>query len=204
MTHTLGLARRLVEKNCFVVFISSNLVFDGARPKRRPDEPVCPQTEYGRQKAEVEAGLATWPNQTAIVRLTKVVHADMALLKGWIQVLKERKRISAFGDSVCSPIGLDATVGAIATLADRQLSGIWHLSGASDMTYFELARCLAKALHLDQDLVDSLPVRDALNPEHLPRYSTLDATRSERELGFQVLDPAVVIERIFAHEPKRP
>src|SRR4029077_13292605 len=58
VVQTLHLARRLAEQNCFVVFISTNLVFDGAKPFRRQDDPTCPRTEYGRQKAEVEAALA--------------------------------------------------------------------------------------------------------------------------------------------------
>ena len=57
VTRTLALLEGLAQKGTFVVFISSNLVFDGSKPGRQADEPVCPRTEYGRQKAEAEAAL---------------------------------------------------------------------------------------------------------------------------------------------------
>ena len=53
----LALAAMLASQGVYVVFLSSNQVFDGTRPHRLGSEPTSPQTVYGRQKAEVESRL---------------------------------------------------------------------------------------------------------------------------------------------------
>jgi dTDP-4-dehydrorhamnose reductase len=101
---TLRLTEKLLAADVFVVFISSNLVFDGDRPLRRPDEATCPMTEYGRQKAAVESEFASFGNRVAIVRLTKVANPHWALVLGWKQAARSGQLVEAFGDFVCAPI----------------------------------------------------------------------------------------------------
>lgn len=75
---TVELARRRQAGGAFVVFLSSNQVFDGRQPERRHDAPPCPINEYGRQKAETEQRL----EGCAVLRLTKVVTPPLATHDG--------------------------------------------------------------------------------------------------------------------------
>jgi dTDP-4-dehydrorhamnose reductase len=203
VTHTLELAQRLLEKNCFVVVISSNLVFNGAKPCCPPEEPFSPRTEYGRQKAQLEASLTTLGDRVGIVRLTKVMHAGLPLIRGWKQALGEGKQITPFTDFLCSPITLDATVRIIATVAENELGGVWQLSASSDISYAEVAQHLVCHWKYDPALIQPLLARDTANLEHLPSYTTLDASKSEKTLGFEILDPVSVLDQaLLFHETK--
>ena len=71
VVRTLDLIRDLVEAETFVVFLSTNLVFDGSRPQRRGDEPLSPKMEYGRQKAEVEEALRPDRTPRALDRIER-------------------------------------------------------------------------------------------------------------------------------------
>ena len=51
---TLIVAEKLVANGAFLVFLSTSQVYDGSLPFRKASDAVCPQTEYGRQKAFVE------------------------------------------------------------------------------------------------------------------------------------------------------
>jgi len=62
---------RLQVQGSFVIFLSSNQVFDGTTPYRHSDEAVCPLNEYGRQKAAFENWLLGRSKPAAILRLTK-------------------------------------------------------------------------------------------------------------------------------------
>src|SRR5690606_13067764 len=75
---TIAVAQRLLDRGAHLVYLSSNQVFDGSKPKRRGDEPTCPRSEYGRQKAHVEQALSG--QRACIVRLTKVLGSGPALL----------------------------------------------------------------------------------------------------------------------------
>lgn len=52
------LAKNLQREGTFVIYLSTNQVFDGSVPFRSPHDPCCPITEYGRQKAEAERRLS--------------------------------------------------------------------------------------------------------------------------------------------------
>ena len=71
---TVKVARHLHEAGSDVVYLSSNLVFEGNRPFMPAEAECGPVTEYGRQKAEVERILLGELERVAVVRLTKVVN----------------------------------------------------------------------------------------------------------------------------------
>jgi dTDP-4-dehydrorhamnose reductase len=196
--NTLELARRLSARGCFVVFISSNLVFDGSRPNRKPDEPLCPQNEYGSQKAEAEKGLSELGCPAAIVRLTKVFHPGLPVIQKWIGLLDKSQPVHPFTDMICSPIALDATINAIAQVAGRRKNGIWHLSGSKDISYANIARQIARLRNCQPDLVQPASAKEAGYPESLPAHSTLDASKAQQELGFEILRPEAVIAQTLS------
>ena len=193
---TVRLAERLVEQGAFVVFLSSNAVFDGSKPLRSPNEPVCPMTEYGRQKADAEVELRSLRDRCAIVRLTKVFHGGLALLQGWLGDLRNQKAISPYSDYVCAPISLEAVVRAIGMVVENELAGVWQLSARTDVAYDGIARTLARLNKLDESLIRPIAARQTANLEHVPQYSTMDASQSEASLGFRIPDPLEVINTL--------
>lgn len=197
VSQTAALAKRLIEAGVFVVFPSSNYVFDGTRPLRRADEPVGPRSEYGRQKAEVEVQLLKYPGRTAVVRLNKVFHGQMPLIQDWIRQLKSNSVIRPFRNLFYAPIPLDLTVWTLGEIALRQAAGIWHLSAREDVSYEYVARQLAELHRASPTLIE--PADGPENAEEkAPQFTSLDCSRLERELGVRVPAPAETIRRYFA------
>ena len=79
---TIELIKRLSSINTYVLFLSTNQVFDGKHPNRKPDASRNPISEYGRQKAEVEIFIGSIPN-AGVLRLSKVILPDLELLIKW-------------------------------------------------------------------------------------------------------------------------
>ncbi len=183
VVRTLELARRLADSGAFVVFLSTNHVFDGNEVCQLADAPVSPRTEYGRQKAEAEAGFTGLGSQTAIVRLTKVFHPKLPLLLSWERELSAEHPIRAFSDYYCSPILLSQIVTGITRIATEKRPGIWQFSGPDDVSYAQLAQWYARAWH-KESLVTSGPTPSGML-EHLPAHTTLDASRAANELSLQ-------------------
>ncbi len=194
---TTCLIRQLVEAGTFVVFLSTNLVFDGQKPRRPAADEQCPLVEYGRQKAEVERALRAWPQKTAVVRLTKVIHAELSLLKNWNQALGANQHIRAFSNYICAPVNLATVVAGIARIATRQLSGIWQFSAPADMAYADIARHLAKRLGRDPSLVQAVPA-PADSVEQAPAHTSLDASRAEKELGLKFPEGPAVLDEVLS------
>jgi len=176
--NTILLARRLAEQGIFVIFPSSNLVFDGTEPFKEPDDPVKPCTEYGRQKAETEQALLELGDMCAIVRFTKIIDEETPLISRWCNDLVNGREIRPFSDMVLSPVPLELAVAVMLELAAVKMSGIWQVSGVQDISYEELAFHLAKRLRADPGLVRPVKAADSgMQFECIPRHTTLDCSR---------------------------
>ena len=186
VTGTVTLARLLTAKGIFTVFPSSNMVFDGARPNCRSDEPVCPCTEYGRQKALAEQQLSSLGDRVAIVRFTKILSPNLPLIAGWIQALRSGHEVYPFSDMVMAPVPVTFAVEVLRQIAERHLPGVFHVSGDPDVSYAEVARHLASRLGADPALV--VPVSSesrGLPARAIAKHTTLATSRIRSVLGMQ-------------------
>lgn len=185
--NTMQLARKLLSSGTRIVYLSSNAVFDGKAAE--PDEHAirCPSTEYGRQKAAVEEGLLALPGSTdaiAIVRLAKVLSPVSGQAAEFKKRLASGERCPAFDDLRMSPISLSNVSAALALVAAGEYTGIFHISGAQEITYAELARCMASTIGADPGLVQPVSSTAAgatvlFRPEH----PALGMTRTSSILG---------------------
>jgi len=202
VTQTLTLIERLLARGVHVLFLSTNQVFDGETPHVAPDARACPVSEYGRQKAEVEAELRRRMSRgeaVAILRLGKVVASAMPLVEGWIEKLAAGSPISAFRDMPLAPVPIDLAAKAIGAVMDDRASGIFQLTGSRDTTYAEVAHFLVRRLGADPKLVVEVSARDAGQPEgSTPRHTTLDSSALVERYGLKVPDVWEVIEQLIA------
>jgi dTDP-4-dehydrorhamnose reductase len=196
VTATVELAKRLVEAGTFVVFLSTNLVFDGSVPLVPADHPVNPQTAYGQQKAEAEqALLALAPDSVAIVRLTKVLNRGFPLFQSWIDSLRAHRPIHPFADLYLAPISLPFATAVVAQVAQQRLRGIIQASAKDDLSYAEVAYRLAEKLHLNTNLIDPVSCQTA-GVTYAPRHTTL-ATDRLQGLGMHPPDAGQVIDQLW-------
>ncbi len=186
-----ALGRILMEKGAFLIFPSSNLVFDGTSRSPRPEDPPVPACEYGRQKARAEKELLALGADVAVVRLTKVVHAGMPLLRKWAASLRREQPIHPYADLTFSPLPLDFVPMAFDRVAEKRLAGITQLSGSGEITYTEFALALARRLGVTNRLVQ--PV---LDPGGGRGFSTLDTSRATHELGLAAPDVFQTVETL--------
>ena len=136
---TVTLAKLFALRGSHLLLLSTNQVFDGSQPSRKVSEAVCPINMYGRQKAEAERLILEVP-RSAVIRLTKVVHPDLPLIKQWQSNLQSGLPIEAFADLNIAPITLEDVVVRIDNLIRNQETGIFHLSGKHNISYYCFAR----------------------------------------------------------------
>jgi dTDP-4-dehydrorhamnose reductase len=194
--NTIALARRLVSLGTFVVFTSTNLVFDGEEARYATCAKPHPTSEYGRQKEEAERALLALGPRVAVVRLTKVLAAEMPLIGRWVEALKAGRPVEAFTDLICAPIPVDFVVEGLVRIGTQQKGGLFHLSGADEVSYADLARSLARRLGVDSALVrPTTSTAAGVTLQSLPKHSSLDPREAEATLSLQAPRLDAVIER---------
>lgn len=192
------LATTLAVAGASIVFLSTNLVYDGSRPFCKAEEPVCPTTEYGRQKALAESELLKLGTMPTIVRLTKVISSEMPLFTGWLRSLKSHTVIHPFLDLRIAPIALDFAVKVLHCVGERRMSGIVHVSGAEDISYAHIAAYLAQRLRVNPDLVQPIAAsQSGIVLETIPLHTTLDTTRLRQECALEPPDMKTTINTVF-------
>jgi dTDP-4-dehydrorhamnose reductase len=196
VTATSALAKKLADSGAFIVFASSNAVFDGLQPHRLPEDATDPRSEYGRQKAVAEKEVLSLG--AGIVRLTKVFGATVPLFEGWLSSLRSHQPIHPFADMVMAPVPAEFAAQALLAVGRRRAAGITQVSGQVDVTYADAAGFGARLTESDQQLVQPVSYRSAgIEPQDVPEHTTLDTTRLRDEL---CLEPPLVwttIERSF-------
>jgi len=158
---TLKLITKLVREGTKIIYLSSNHVFDGETPLKKYDSIRNPVNEYGRQKAETESIIEKKSN-IFILRLTKVVHKDLAIIKQWVSQLKLGKEIFAFYDMSISPIDINVVLDKIDNLMKSNKRKISQLSGERDISYYQFAKELAKRHGYSGNLVIKKSWKDTL------------------------------------------
>lgn len=178
VTQMQALASRLLAQGVFVVFLSSNQVFDGNKPMREASDTPCPINEYGRQKAEFESWLLAQSN-CAVLRLTKVVDGGLPILRTWESQLLAGNDVEAFEDLVSAPISLPNVLAALTHIGTSRETGIHQLSGDRDISYFEIAQMLAEKLGIGKKHVTAISAKAKGIPANfLPHYGSLLPTGS--------------------------
>lgn len=196
--NTVKLAKKCMENGVFVIFPSTNLVFDGTVPFRKIHNDVSPRTEYGRQKAEAEKRLHSLGEDLAIVRFTKIIDPHLPLITRWLESLRSNHVIHPFSDYVMAPIPSSLAIECLYRIAKDRLRGIHHISGPQDISYADVAYHMAHRLNAEPNLVSSIKIGNSgVFLEHNPLHTTLDSTETGKKLGIKIPEALSSIDMVF-------
>ena len=166
-----------------LVHISTDYVFDGSGDTPFvPGHPAAPLGAYGRSKLAGEDAVRATCGRYAILRTSWVFSAHGAnFVKTMLRLGMERDSLRVVSDQIGGPTPARAIAAACLTMA-RQLqvepekSGIYHLSGAPDISWAEFAREIMAQAGLDCRIED-IPTSAYPTPARRPLNSRLDCSR---------------------------
>lgn len=197
----LQIGRSLTRAGARVILLSTSAVFDGSKAHVNEDEKPAPRSAYGRFKAEAESGLLALGSAVSVLRLTKVVTPNAGLLAQWIPRLGKNEAVRAFDDHRFSPLRVSHAIDAIVALIESSASGIYHLSGAGDISYADAARFLAHRVGAAEDRVEAVhAVEHGLDEADLTPFTSLATRRLSLLTGFVPPEPLDVLQQVYGRE----
>ena len=192
------LARRLVAVGTRVVLLSTSAIFDWLSPHVQASCPPSPITVYGKLKAEAETAFSAFGSAAFVLRLTKVLTPGDSLFNKWIDDLSQKREVIAFSDHHMAPVTLNDVVSALLAISKSSESGVFQISGARDVSYYEAALHLASRLDLERQLVtETCASENGVLPEEIIRYSSLETSRIGALTGWKAPEPYSVIDEVF-------
>lgn len=172
--NVLGMKRligEIWEIGAIPVYMSTDYVFDGSRGLRTENEPRCPSTEYGRQKAEIEEWLEESGRPFLVCRSSKIVSGDRdrhSVLGQWVNDLEAGRLLRCAVDQIFSPAHVNDTAQSMRDLVAVGARGLFNVAGPEPLSRYDLAKMLLEAIRPYSP--DSLSKLIAINLADIPFY----------------------------------
>lgn len=189
-------AKACAEREAPFIHFSTDYVFAGDKPEPYvEDDPIDPQSVYGRSKAEGEARVQEAGGRSVILRTAWVYSAFGAnFVKTMLRLAETREELGVVADQLGRPTWAeDCAAGALhvakAMLAgEEKAKGVFHLSGAGDATWADFAEAIfeeSAARGGPRPKVNRITTADYPTAARRPANSRLNCNKINQELGWR-------------------
>ncbi|MBI1683274.1 dTDP-4-dehydrorhamnose reductase [Caulobacter hibisci] len=190
-----AMAAACVARDLPFVHFSTDYVFDGTleRPYVETD-PAGPTGVYGASKLAGEQAVAAAGGAAAILRTSWVYSRHGAnFIKTMLRLAAGRDEVGVVADQIGRPTwARDCAEAALATVdglaGDRALAGVYHLSGAGDASWADLAEAvfeISRGRGGPAAEVRRITTADYPTPARRPANSRLDCGKFEAALNWR-------------------
>jgi dTDP-4-dehydrorhamnose reductase len=178
------------EWNGFLIFVSTDFIFDGtAGPYTETDTPN-PLSHYGHSKWNAEKSVQAAAHPWAIVRTVLLYGYVEGLSRTnivlWVKKsLEQGLKIRVVNDQVRTPTLAEDLADGIISIAMREKTGIFHISGAEQMRIIDIAKQVAAFWKLDASLIEETTSDVIAQPAKRPPVTGFIILRAQTELGYK-------------------
>jgi dTDP-4-dehydrorhamnose reductase len=164
-----------------LVYVSTDMVFDGEHAPYREEDAVAPLSVYGRTKAEGERAVLAYPRHT-VVRVPLLFGLTLigrpTFFDQQVLALRLGQPVTLFHDEWRTPLSLPTATRALLALADPL--GLLHLGGPERLSRLEMGQRLAVFLGGDATTIVPVSRGSVAAAEPRPADLSLDSSRWRR------------------------
>lgn len=202
---TLTVARACREIGARMIFYSSDYVYDGVKGSYTEEDAPNPINEYGRQKAEAEAGVLATDSKNLIVRTSGAYGWQWEPKNFVLQIrarLSKGETMRVADDLRYNPTYVENLAEITAELIAAGASGIFHVVGSEAIVRHEFAVRVAKAFGLDPRLLIPTPIAQLGSPTPRPKESSLLMDKVRAAVAVRPIGVDEGLRRMLAMEPE--
>jgi dTDP-4-dehydrorhamnose reductase len=189
--------------NIFLIHISTDYVFDGAKnsPYIEFDTPN-PINTYGKTKLEGEKFIISFSKHYAIVRTSWLYGDGSNFVTKIIERAKDTSEIKVVADQFGSPSYTYDVAKAILSIVKNEAYGIYHAANIGIVSRYDEARFIIENLSFN---VDVIPIKqeEYKLPAVRPRYTPLENYLLELEGIYNMRDWKEAMEEFLKKEMRK-
>ena len=198
---TKNIAEVCKAKGIHLIHISTDYVFDGTKEGGyTEDDATSPLEWYGETKAIAEAVVKDSGVSHTIVRIAYPYRANFEnkpdLIKKIRAGLESGKLYPQFSDTIITPTFIDDIARAFDKIIEQKPQGIYHITGSTSLSPFELAQKVAVAYGFDKEAVKEGSLTEYQKTASRPfaRKVAMDNSKAVKDLGltFATIDEGLV------------
>ncbi len=184
---TRNVAREAEKLGAFLLYVSTDYVFSGEKGDYRENDTPYPINHYGATKLDGARIVASSGAAYCIARPSVIYGSRPAAGKEnfvlWvIKQLSTDKPIQIINDQWVSPTLNTNLAEMVLEVIQRQLTGIYHLSGATPINRYDFTLRIAKEFNLDESLITPVTSKEMKWAAKRPMNSSLNVSKASSTL----------------------
>ena len=167
--------------NTFLIYVSTDYVFDGNSGMYYEDDIPNPLSIYGKSKFDGEKMVQNFSSDWCIARTSTPfgLHQTRKSFPTWvIENLQKQKQIDVLSDQFTSPTYVPNLSKMIIEISERHLNGIFHVAGATKISRYEMASIISDKLNLDEKLLRKILINELKLEASRPKDSSLNISKA--------------------------
>lgn len=179
---------KLVSRGTKMIFVSSDMVFDGLKPPYKDDDPPAPRSVYGQAKAEMEM------MSDHVVRTSLIYDFEPGNRQfDWLaERVNKGEPCRLYVDEFRSPIWAANLADALLEVASSPFKGVLNVAGPHSMSRLELGRGLLETAGYEAERY--IEPASQVGTGRMPNL-TLDVTKAQMMLKTALLS----FEEAYTH-----
>jgi dTDP-4-dehydrorhamnose reductase len=175
------IAKQTAKQGAFLVYVSTDYVFDGISGLKKETDKTNPVDYYGESKLQGENAVRDLASAWCIARTSTPygMHKTKTSFPVWIaKNILEKKKINVVVDQFTSPTYVPNLSRMLIEVATKQITGIIHLAGATRISRYDMAVMVVDKLSLDKNFLAPTYMKDMKWAAKRPMDSSLDVSRA--------------------------
>jgi dTDP-4-dehydrorhamnose reductase len=198
---TRNVAEQAKKNQAFLTYISTDYVFNGEKGRYIETDTPDPVNYYGLTKLNAENAVKKFAEEYCVARPCVIYGASSAAGKVnfalWlINKLRNKEKAAIVTDQWITPTLNTNLADMTLEIAERRLSGIYHVSGATRLSRYEYAELVAQIFELDPNFIVPVTSADMSWAAKRPRDSSLDTSKAEQTLKNKPLKISEALEQL--------
>ena len=175
------LAKESSKMNTFIVYVSTDYVFDGNTGMYEENDVTNPLGFYGKSKLLGEKSIQNFSSDWCIARTSTPfgLHPTKKSFPIWIiENLQKQNQIDVLSDQFTSPTYVPNLSKMLIEISERHLNGIFHVAGATKISRYEMASIISDKLNLDEKLLRKILINELKLEASRPKDSSLNISKA--------------------------
>jgi dTDP-4-dehydrorhamnose reductase len=177
----------LNNEECFLLYVSTDYVFDGESGNYEESEKTNPINWYGTTKLLGEKELVNCNSENWCIARTSTpfgVHTKKLTFPSFVMKnLSQKNEISVLTDQITSPTYASSLAEMLLEIMENRLRGFIHVSGSSQISRFDQAHEIASVYDLDKKLIKPISMKEMQWKARRPKNSSLNTTKANKILA---------------------
>jgi dTDP-4-dehydrorhamnose reductase len=188
VTGALNVAVASKQVQAKLIYISTDLVFDGAKGMYKEDDPTNPVQHYGKTKLKGEQEVASKLDDYAIARVSVLYDWNRfdhtTNFVTWIfKRLEKKEPLSLFPDQFRCATYIKNSCEALLSIYEKDEKGIFHVAGKNCVSRYYIGLQVAKIFGFDENLITTMKSSESEWIAKRPSKCCLDVGKMEKKLG---------------------